>query len=181
MTQVGDAIATVFTFLVFLMFIIFPMAMAFAQAKKDRRAPSSPKEGEKTGKAASGKKGSRGLFSQLERLRADDRESDPEVSFSEGRTTEEVKAYTQTHKPKRTTEQHTTQQLGEKFNPIEGMKNTGGAALSQRTDIAPTAARTKRAALPNSPAISKLQELNELQRAIVLSEVLGPPKGIQRD
>jgi len=43
MTQVGDAIATVFTFLVFLMFIIFPMAMAFAQAKKDRRAPSSPK------------------------------------------------------------------------------------------------------------------------------------------
>ncbi|MDZ7794785.1 MAG: OadG family protein [Spirochaetia bacterium] len=179
MTQVGDAIATVFTFLVFLMFIIFPMAMAFAQAKKDRKAPSSPKEGEMRGKTASGKKSSRGLFSQLERLRAQDRESEPEVSFSEGKTPEEDKAYKQTHKPKRATEQHTTQQLGEKFNPIEGMKNTSGAALSQRTEIAPTAARTKRAALPSSSAISRLQELNELQRAIVLSEVLGPPKGLE--
>src|SRR6056297_1974384 len=162
------------------MFIIFPMAMAFAQAKKDRRAPSSPKEGEKTGKAASGKKGSRGLFSQLERLRAQDRESDPKASFSEGRTPEEGKDYKQAHKTKRAPEQHTTQQLGEKFNPIEGMKDTSGAALSQRTEIAPTrASLTKRAALPNSPAISRLQELNELQRAIVLSEVLGPPKGLE--
>lgn len=179
MIQVGDAIATLFTFLVFLMFIIFPMAMAFAQAKKDRRAPSSPKEAKKRGKTASGKKSSKGLFSQLECLRAHDRESEPEVSFSEGRTPEEVKAHKQSHKPTRATEQHTTQQLGEKFNPIEGMKNTGGAALSQRTEIAPTAARTKRAALPSSPAISRLQELNELQRAIVLSEVLGPPKGLE--
>jgi len=179
MTQVGDAIATVFTFLVFLLLIIFPMVMAFVQAKKDR-SPSSTKEGDKSGKAAPSKKSSRGLFSQLERLRAQDRESDPEVSFSEGRTPKEVKAYAQTHKAKRAPEQHTTQQLGEKFNPIEGMKNTSGAALSQRTEIAPTrAALTKRAALPNSPAISRLQELNELQRAIVLSEVLGPPKGLE--
>jgi hypothetical protein len=171
MTQVGGAIATVFTFLVFLLFIIFPIVMAFVQAKRDRRAPSSTKEAEKS---------SRGLFSRLERLREQDRESEPESSFSEGRAPEEVKAYTQTHKPKRAAEQHTTQQLGEKFNPIEGMKNTGGAALSQRTEIAPTtAARTTRAALPNSPAISRLQDLNELQRAIVLSEVLGPPKGLE--
>lgn len=179
MTQVGDAIATVFTFLVFLLFIIFPMVMAFAQAKKDRKAPSSTKEGKRKNKAASGKKSSKGLFAHLEGLRAHDRESEPEVSFSEGRTPEKVKAYTQTHKPKRASEQHTTQQLGEKFTPIENMKNTAGTALSQRTDIAPTAARSKRAALPTSPAISRLQELNELQRAIVLSEVLGPPKGLE--
>ena len=180
MTQVGDAIATAFTFLIFLLLIIFPMVMAFAQAKKDRRAPSSTKEGETKSNATSGKKSSRGLFSQLERLRAQDRESDPKVSFSEGRTPEEGKDYKQSHKTKRTPEQHTTQQLGEKFNPIEGMKNTSGAALSQRTEIAPTrAALTKRAALPNSPAISRLQELNELQRAIALSEVLGPPKGLE--
>ena len=180
MTQVGDAIATVFTFLVFLLLIIFPMVMAFVQAKKDRSPPSSTKEGDKSGKAAPSKKSSRGLFSQLERLRAQDRESDPEVSFSEGRTPKEVKAYAQTHKAKRAPEQHTTQQLGEKFNPIEGMKNTSGAALSQRTEIAPTrAALTKRAALPNSPAVVKLQELSELQRAIVLSELLGPPKGLE--
>lgn len=174
MTQVGDAIATAFTFLVFVLFIIFPMAMAFVQAKKDRKAPASTKKGEKASTAGSGKKKSRGLFSQLERLRENERENEPEVSFSEGRTPAEKKPH------KRATEQHTTQQLGEKFSPIEGMQNTAGAALSQRTEIAPTrAARSQRAALPSSPALSKLQNLSELQRAIVLSEVLGSPKGLE--
>ncbi len=164
MDSTGDLIGTLFTFLTFVLIIILPMAMAFLQARKDRKAGyihQEPSE-KKTG----------GLFSSIDLLRRQDRESEPKVSFSEG-----VKQQPDGPRP---SQPRTSQQLGEKFTPIEAMSNEYGKPLSSRTDTTGvTSSRTARAALPKSTAVSRLRELNEMQRAILLSEILGPPKGLE--
>ena len=179
MDSTGDLIGTLFTFLTFVLIIILPMAMAFLQARKDRKAgyihqePSEKKSG--------------GLFSSIDRLRRQDRESEPEVSFSEG-----VKQKSAGHSRSehheigsgadgpRPSQPRTSQQLGEKFTPIEAMSNEYGKPLSSRTDTTGvTSSGAAQAALPKSTAVSRLRELNEMQRAILLSEILGPPKGLE--
>ncbi len=167
MNAYGDAIATLFTVFTFILIIVLPVVMSFIQAKKDRRTDAPQARTSASGKRGSSARDGGGLFSSIALLRKQDRESDPKVSFSEGAT--QVKAY----------EQRTTQQLGAKFDPIKEMKHSYGKSLSQVSETAGYSAdRGKHAALPNSLPVSRLRELNELQRAILLSEILGPPKGL---
>ncbi len=221
MNAVGDAIATLFTFLMFILLIVFPMLMAFVQAKKDRRTQTArergsartkketaeepretrspldrPKKSKEKPKRTSAAKRGGGLFSTLELLRQQNRESEPSVSFTEG--TERAIGEEHTHngrydreyrppsssqgkQEKREAREHrSSQRLGKKFSPLEEMPNNFHRSLSQISDTTQyKAARAKRAALPQSAAVSRLRELNEMQRAILLSEILGPPKGLQ--
>lgn len=196
----GDIIGTLFTFFTFVLIIVLPMAMAYLQARKDRKtgyihekpAGTQPAEKDRTEYSSDNRaesdgysydrkpskakrrplrtaaKSAGGLFSSIDLLRQQERESEPEVSFSEGPPSS-------THQ-----QQQTSQQLGEKFNPIEAMSNEFEIPLSKRTE-APEISEggVYHASLPGTPAISKLRELNELQRAILLSEILGPPKGLE--
>ena len=177
----GDLIGTLFTFLTFVLIIVLPMAMAYLQARKDRKAgymhdhsagsqPAGDQRNETDSKSRplrSTAKSARGLFSSIDLLRRQERESEPEVSFSEGR-------------PSSVRQQGTSQQLGEKFNPIEAMSNEIDIPLSKTTETTKVSeGGIQHASLPGTPAISKLRELNELQRAILLSEILGPPKGLE--
>lgn len=165
----SDLIGTLFTFLMFILIIILPMAMAFLQARKDRRAGNMHKKSPAARSAG-------GLFSSIDLLRRQERESEPEVSFSEGIKQRPGSGA----KGPRPSETETSQQLGEKFAPIEAMSNDFGRPLSNITEApAGSAGAEERAALPRTAAVSRLRELNEMQRAILLSEILGPPKGLE--
>lgn len=179
MDSAGDLIGTLFTFLTFVLIIILPMAMAFLQARKDRKAGYIHQE--------PSEKKSSGLFSSIDLLRKQDRESEPAVSFSEGVQQKSAGRGRDEHHEigsgadgPRPSQLYTSQQLGEKFSPIEAMSNEYGKPLSSRTDTTGAASiRAARATLPKTAAVSRLRELNEMQRAILLSEILGPPKGLE--
>lgn len=187
MNAYGDAIATLFTVFTFILIIVLPVVMSFVQAKRDRKADTSQADNSASKKRGSSAKNSGGLFSSIALLRKQDRESEPKVSFSEGTSRDQGRARgsggdtprAKAFKQRPASEQHTTQQLGAKFDPIEKMKHSYGKSLSQVSEISGSSAgREKQAALPNSIPVSRLRELNELQRAILLSEILGPPKGL---
>ncbi|MFW5711876.1 MAG: hypothetical protein ACOC2R_08155 [Spirochaetota bacterium] len=180
MDSTGDLIGTLFTFFIFVLIIILPMAMAFLQARRERKAGYIHQE--------PSEKKSSGLLSSIDRLRRQDRESEPEVSFSEG-VKQKAAGHSRSEQQEigsgadgpRPSQLSTSQQLGERFTPIKAMSNEYGKPLSSRTDTTAvtTSGGTARAALPKSAAVSRLRDLNEMQRAILLSEILGPPKGLQ--
>ncbi len=202
MNSDGDLIGTLFTFLTFVLIIVLPMAMAYLQARKDRKAgymheqqPSGKPAETKRRKPRSAAKGAGGIFSSIDLLRRQERESEPAVSFSEGRSTTDSSSAGREGKRDGGTERHeigkgaygprpsqsgTSQQLGEKFTPIEAMSNEFGSPLSNITEgPVGSISGAGRAALPGSAAVSRLRDLNEMQRAILLSEILGPPKGLE--
>ena len=198
----GDLIGTLFTFLTFILIIVLPMVMAYLQARKDRKAgymhdqqPSGKPAKKKQRKPRSDAKGAGGLFNSIDLLRHQERESEPAVSFSEGRSSKDSSSARREGQKGAGVEHHeigkgaygprpsqtsTSQQLGEKFTPIEAMSNEFGRPLSNITEgPVGSISEAGRAALPGSAAVSRLRELNEMQRAVLLSEILGPPKGLE--
>jgi hypothetical protein len=186
LTSVGESVTTIFTLLAFLIIILAPMAMGFMRSKEGgpgkynydgpgtspRRADSMSKADFTEGVKKKAKK-SRDIFFEL--LRHAEREDEPEVTF----TVPKVKA----DQPLQPAE---SVPLFRKLNtdfeefdselrkPFESIDSESGSAKSEQ-------GVRKTAGLPETSASGRLSRLPELQRAIVLAELLGPPKALRED
>jgi len=165
MERFADTLATLFTFLIFLFLILAPMLMAFLRGKVKNGA----------GK----KKSSRGT-SLFEALRREDRVSEPEVEFSQPSPDEKAQPKTPSKPPPREPEaarMHFNEvdaafekPLSEKFNALDEAERYEEGAAAARGEYPPADSQRSFS--------RKLSRLPELKKAVVMSEILGPPKGL---
>lgn len=183
MERVADAFATFFTFLVFLFIILAPMLMAFMKNKQESRRASRADKKKK-------KKAPRKGVSFFDAIRRDDRISEPRVTFtedrsedrsvsrsSEGRPSEEEAGRRGPHEEEEESVRLHFEEVGEAFDkPLsESFTAIGGEVKPEQTAGGSTAGKS----VQPSRFTGRLARLPELKRAVVLSEVLGKPKGLR--
>ena len=160
MSSASDAIATLFTFLTFLFIIIAPMALAFLKAKeaaKGRKGQSSKQSPKKEGRPS--------LF---EMFRQADRESEKEVHFTSIPDREQKEAVRKPEPKKK------PESIGGMESSYEFSTDMDSYDSFEEGESSTTAAPSRSAA---SGLPTRIAKLPELQRAVVMAEVLGPPKG----
>ncbi|MGC9313364.1 MAG: hypothetical protein ACP5IA_11790 [Sediminispirochaetaceae bacterium] len=192
MERVADAFATFFTFLVFLFIILAPMLMAFMKNKQERRRAAREEKKKK-------KKAPREGVSFFDAIRRDDRISEPPVTFTEDRSEDRYedrpsedrsdsrssdsrpsKGEAARPGPREEEEESVRlhfEKVGEAFyKPLSESFTAIGEEMKPEQ-----AAEGSRAGTPDQPSrfTGRLARLPELKRAVVLSEVLGPPKGLR--
>ncbi len=199
---VGESIATVFTFLAFIFIIIAPMAMTFFKAKiRDSDAPSDT-EAELGSKGPGGtgeKKKPKNLLIEL--LRRADREDEPEVHFSTPRgASKDAPAGAsggastgvvapERGRSRRSSAGHRSSRSSMEFSqPLEtefrdfekdlGKPFTSFEEGRNAADAAERYGEQSPAGLPDTSSVRRLVSLSELKRAVVMAEILGPPKGL---
>ena len=168
MERFADTLATLFTFLIFLFLILAPMLMAFLKGRE---------------KNGSGKKKSSRGMSLFEALRREDRVSEPEVEFSQPPSDDESRPKTPPKTPPGEKEPKADRMhfnevdaafekpLSEKFNTLDETEEYEKGTAAARGEYPP--ADTQRS------FSRKLSHLPELKKAVVMSEILGPPKGLR--
>ncbi|MDY7029419.1 MAG: hypothetical protein SVR04_14100 [Spirochaetota bacterium] len=178
MERVADSFATFITFLVFLFIILAPMLMAFVKNKQESRRASRADKKKK-------KKAPREGVSFFDAIRRDDRISEPRVTFTEERSEDRSVS-----RPAEGGAARPGQQEEEKESVRLHFEEKGEAfykPLSERftaigEEVRPEqAAEGPRAGTHVQPSrfTGRLARLPELKRAVVLSEVLGKPKGLR--
>lgn len=173
--SVGENIATIFTFMTFILIILAPMAMAFMRTK-EKRSPRGKSPEKTAGVKGSGTTGQPAhtarkprdlLFDLLRRI---ERKDETEVRFTTPKTgTEPAKRKRSAENSLGTEFRAFDSELGEPFRAIGS--EPGMQALESGT-VTP-------AGLPRTRALGRLAQLPELQRAIILAELLGPPKALR--
>jgi len=166
MERVADAFATLFTFLLFLFIILAPMLMAFLRSKGAQR-----KDAKETGKKSSRKKG----LSLIEALRRADRISEPRVNFSEQPPPEK-------RKPERTIPERRPQSDKRRFEEVdeafdkplsEKFTAIGDEGTEKQTTASPFSG------ISGTRMSRTLDRLPELQKAVVMAEILASPKALR--
>lgn len=177
MERIADAFATFFTFLVFLFIILAPMLMAFMKNKQERRRASRKEKKKK-------KKAPREGASFFDAIRRDDRISEPRVTFTEDRSddrADDQPSEGEAARPGPQEEEEESvrlhfEEVGEAFDkPLSKSFTAIGEEMKPEQE-----AEGSRAGTPGQTSrfTGRLARLPELKRAVVLSEVLGPPKGL---
>jgi len=198
--SVGENIATIFTFLTFILIILAPMVMAFIRTK-DRSGKKQETQKKESKKPL--KKPSNLLYDLLRRV---GREDEPEVRFttpgesgsSGGSDISEKGSAEKPQLPRREAAGRKSapalsrplesnfrdfdKELGEPFDDISsGSYGTYGTGMVPGGMTAGTAPRGGNAGIPDTPATRRLISLPELQRAVVLAELLGPPRALREE
>lgn len=191
LTAVGENIATIFTLLTFILIILAPMAMAFMRTKEKRSHGKQPREAAPTrgagttGKPAKTARKPRDLLFDL--LRRADREDEAEVRFTTPETGQakigqsaEKKESPRLGKTETSQDRPVSPSMGTEFRAFdselgEPFQAIGSGSVPQASGSGTVTA----AGLPRTQALGKLARLPELQRAIVLAELLGRPKALR--
>jgi hypothetical protein len=183
MERVADAFATFITFLLFLFIILAPMLMAFVKNKQESRRASRKEKKKK-------KKAPREGVSFFDLIRRDDRISEPRVTFTEDRSEESSNGRPSDGRPSeeeagrrgpQEEEEESVrlhfEEVGESFyRPLsESFTAIGEEVKPEQTAGGSTAGKS----VQPSRFSGRLARLPELKRAVVLSEVLGTPKGLR--
>jgi len=176
MERVADAFTTFFTFLMFLFIILAPMLMAFMKNKQERRRAAREAKGKNKQKKAP-----REGVSFFDIIRRNDRISEPRVTFAEDRSAgQPTEREADRRQPPREEEKKAKPHFAEVGEAFYKPLSEGFTAIGE--EMKPEqAAEGPGAGAPGQPSrfTGRLARLPELKRAIVLSEVLGPPKGLR--
>ncbi len=177
MERFADAFATFITFLVFLFIILAPMLMAFMKNKQERRRSSREEKKKKKQEKRTPREG----VSIFDAIRRDDRRSEPVVTFAEDRSDgqpsqgEAGRSKPMEEKVERSSPYF--EEVGAAFD--KPLSESFTAIGEEEKPKQPAEASPAGTSLPGSRFTGRLARLPELQRAVILSEILGPPKGLR--